>query len=143
LPRWLAPVVFAALLLATAVAFVQAQLVKKNNLLLDRVRGARAFSPNGDGRHDLAWIQFRLTRPDRADVEIVDRDGHIVRTLARDRSLRPYHYWIFTWDGKTDGGRPAPAADYRPRVVLRRQDRHLLLHKTIHLYRVPPIGRAP
>jgi hypothetical protein len=134
--------VFAALVVATAGAFVQAQLVKKNDLILDRVRGSRAFSPNGDGHHDQAWLQFRLTRADRADVELVGRDGEVVSTLARDRFLRPYHYWVFTWDGRTVAGRPAPAGAYRPRVILHRQDRDLPLDRTIHLYRVKPLVRS-
>jgi flagellar hook assembly protein FlgD len=140
LPRWLAPAVFAALIVVTAGAFVQAQLVKKDDLILDRVRATpRDFSPNGDGRRDVAYFRFRLTRPDTADVLVVDEAGKVVRTLARNRPLGTYRYLVFSWDGRTDAGELAPPGAYRPRVILHRQDRDLLLGKELHLRHPPPV----
>lgn len=140
MPRWLAPAVFAALIVATAAAFVQAQLVKRNDLILDRVRATpRDFSPNGDGRRDITYFRFRLTRPDRADVMVVDETGRVVRVLARNRPLGTYRYLVFPWDGKTTSGRIAPAGAYRVRVVLHRQDRDFVLDKETHLRRLPPV----
>src|SRR5262245_58358801 len=43
----------------------------------------RAFTPNGDCRNDRMRIRFRVTRSDRAIVQIVKPGGRLVITLAR------------------------------------------------------------
>ena len=136
--RVLVPALFAALVLATLAAFVVAQRVKRSGLVLDRVRVTHRFTPNGDRSADRARFRFRLTRPDNVDVGIIDRDDDVVRTIAEDRSLRDYHYYVFHWNGRTDSGAPAPRGEYRIRVVLRRQGRTIVPAKTILLRRPPP-----
>jgi hypothetical protein len=137
--RVLVPVLFAALVLATLAAFVVAQRVKRGGLVLDRVKVTHGFTPNGNGITDRARFRFRLTRPDEADVQIIDRDDDLVRTIASDRALRSYHYYVFRWDGRTDIGDPAPRGKYRIRVVLRNQGRTIVPEKTIFLRRPPPL----
>ena len=138
--RLLVPAFFAALVLATVGAFAYAQRAKHRDLLLDRVRLTRDFSPNGDGRRDIAYVRFRITNDDRATVAIVDERGRHVRTLARNQALRDYKYLVFTWNGRDRAGRLAPAGAYRLRVLLHGQDRDLVPPREIHLRRLPPVS---
>jgi hypothetical protein len=143
--RLLVPTVFAVLVLATLGAFVHAQRLKHIGLLLDRIIATRDFSPNGDGVKDLAYIRFRLTNPDHADVFVINDKGQIVRTLDTNAELGSYHYWVYLWDGKTDSDVPLPAGDYRIRVVLHDQHRNLILRKKITIHSpkpAPPRGHG-
>jgi hypothetical protein len=128
--RYLAPVVVALLALATIGAFAYAQRLKREPLILDKVSfGTRetrgAFTPNRDCVNDHGRIRFRITRSDRANVEIVDPDGRLVRMLARDRFLKRYRFFVFHWNGRTDAGRPAPPGRYKLELVLLGEDREL------------------
>ena len=151
LTRALAPFVFALLLVATVGAFAYAQRLKREPLILDkvtlgrtfvtsdgRVRHVTAFSPNGDCLADNARIRFRVTRSDRANVQIVDPDGRLVRTLARDRFLKRYRFATFHWDGRDRFGRRASPGRYKLRVVLTGQDRTLTAGGTLRLHLVEP-----
>jgi flagellar hook assembly protein FlgD len=137
--RLLVPALFAALVLATLAAFVVAQRVKRTGLVLDRVKVTHGFTPNGNGITDRARFRFRLTRPDEADVQIINRDDELVRTIASGRPLRSYHYYVFHWNGRTDSGAQAPRGKYRIRVVLRNQGRTVVPEKTMLLRRPPPL----
>ncbi|MDX6652114.1 MAG: hypothetical protein QOG09_454 [Solirubrobacterales bacterium] len=139
--RWLTAVLFAALVVATVAAFAYAQRAKHRDLLLDRVRVTQDFSPNGDGRRDVAYLRFRVSRPDRANVAIVDETGRTIRSIARDKPLRSYFYWVFEWDGRDDAGHVAPADAYRLRVDLLGQNRQLTITAPeIHLRRIPKVA---
>ena len=137
--RILVPALFAALVVATLAAFVVAQRVKRTGLVLDRVKVTHGFTPNGNGITDRARFRFRLTRPDDADIQIINRDDEPVRTIAVALPLRSYHYYVFHWDGRADGGAQAPRGKYRFRVVLRNQGRTVVPEKTMFLRRPPPL----
>ncbi len=151
LTRAIAPVVFALLLLATIGAFAYAQRLKREPLILDKVTFGRAFatpngrikrrtafSPNGDCLADHGRIRFRVTRSDRAKVQIVDPDGVLVRTLVRKRFLKRYRFATFNWDGRDRYGKQAPPGRYKLRVVLIGQDRALTPGGTLRLHLVEP-----
>ena len=152
LTRAIAPVVFALLVLATVAAFAYAQRLKREPLILDkvtfghafvtrtaRVKHVTAFTPNGDCLADNGRIRFRVTRSDRANVQIVDPDGRLVRTLARDRFLKRYRFFDLPL------GRPRPLRQarrrpgrYKLRVDLIGQDRALTPGGTLRLHLVEP-----
>jgi hypothetical protein len=143
-----AVLVFALLVLATVAAFAWAQRVKRDPLVLDKVTFAAApvlhprapvhsFTPNGDCRYDRLRIRFRVTRSDRATVQVVKPGGRVVVTLARDRFLKRYHFHTFYWDGRQRGGGVAVAGRYKLRVKLLGQERTLVPPGTIHLDRAP------
>jgi hypothetical protein len=92
------------------------------------------FSPNGDGKHDTARIEFfvRDTDPD-ATVQIVGPQRERIRTLYRGR-LTANKVVTFTWNGRTDTGRLAsPNEPYRLRVVLPSQDRDMVYPQEFEL----------
>jgi FlgD Ig-like domain len=147
--RVLAPAAFIVLVAATIAAFAVAQHLKREPLVLDKIvirpmtkGGDVVISPNGDGVRDRAVITFRITRPDRATVQILDKEGAVVRTLARDRSLPTFRHLVFRWDGRTGSGAPAPTGPYRARVELLGQDRSLELNPRIRLHDLTLVPRS-
>ncbi|HSR93361.1 MAG TPA: hypothetical protein VLK56_00715 [Solirubrobacterales bacterium] len=148
-PRF-AAVVFALLVLATVAAFAWSQRLKRDPLVLDRVSflvvprihphapPVRAFTPNRDCRYDRIRIRFRVTKSDRADVQIVKPGGTLIVTLARDTYLKRYHFFTFYWDGRERNDGIADPGRYKLRVKLLGQDRVLVPGGVMKLHR----GRA-
>ena len=140
-PVSFAAVVFALVVVATVAAFAWSQRLKRDPLVLDRVTfgtpASRAFTPNGDCRFDRIRIRFRVTRSDRADVQVVKPGGKLIVTLARDTYLKRYTFFTFYWDGRSRGpGRAAPGR-YKLRVKLLDQDRTLVPGGVMRLHRAP------
>lgn len=136
-----AAVVFALLVVATVAAFAWSQHLKRDPLVLDRVTfgtaASRAFTPNGDCRFDRIRIRFRVTRSDRANVQIVKPGGKLVVTLARDVYLKRYRFFTFYWDGRVRNDGIAPPGRYKLRVKLLGQDRVLVPGGVMRLHRGP------
>ncbi|HWO15986.1 MAG TPA: hypothetical protein VNM89_04670 [Solirubrobacterales bacterium] len=136
-----AAVVFALLVAATIAAFAYSQRLKRDPLVLDRVTfgtsASRSFTPNGDCRLDRIRIRFRVTRSDRATVQVVKPGGKLVVTLARDRFLKRYRFFTFYWDGRSRIDGRAPPGRYKLRVKLLDQDRVLVPPGVMRLHRAP------
>ncbi|MBW8060028.1 MAG: hypothetical protein FVQ78_06760 [Solirubrobacterales bacterium] len=136
-----AGLVFALLVVATIAAFAWSQRLKRDPLVLDRVTfgtaASRAFTPNGDCRFDRVRIRFRVTRSDRAIVQVVKPGGRLIVTLARDRFLKRYRFFTFYWDGRIRNDGIAPPGRYKLRVKLLGQDRTLAPPGAIRLHRAP------
>lgn len=134
-----AAVVFALLVLATIAAFGWAQRLKRDPLVLDRVRigneVSRSFTPNGDCRFDRVRIRFRMTQSDDATVQVIKPGGRVVVTLARDQFLKRYKFHTFYWDGRQRGGGIARPGRYKLRVKLLNEDRTLVTPGVIPLHR--------
>ena len=111
--------VFAALVVATFAAFFVTTRLKRAAPVIEQLTFRRSFSPNADGRFDVALFAFRLRRTDEATVSLVTRDGDEVRTLAEDVFLQRGVRHRFRWDGRNDAGRVAPDGEYHVRVGLR------------------------
>jgi hypothetical protein len=144
-----AAIVFALLVVATIAAFAWSQRLKRDPLVLDRVSflavprvhphapPVRSFTPNGDCRYDRIRIRFRVTRSDRADVQVVKPRGGLVVTLARDTYLKRYHFFTFYWDGRVRNDGIASPGRYKLRVKLLAQDRTLVPGGVMRLHRAP------
>jgi len=134
-------VVFALLVLATVAAFAWSQRLKRDPLVLDRVTfgtpKSRAFTPNRDCRRDRIRIRFRVTRSDRAHVQIVKPGGRLVVTLARDTYLKRYRFFTFYWDGRVRNDGKAPPGRYKLRVKLLGQHRTLVPGGVMRLHESP------
>ena len=109
-----------ALLGGTAAAFAVTQGLKIEPSPILAPRIAKVFSPVCDCSTRVATIQFRLRKPDRVRLEIVEGD-HVVRTLVSGTRLRSGKV-SYTWNGRDDQGHFVPQGVYRPRVHL--ADRH-------------------
>jgi hypothetical protein len=136
-----AAVVFALLVVATIAAFAWSQRLKRDPLVLDQVTfgtsASRAFTPNRDCRFDRIRVRFRVTRSDRANVQVVKPGGKLVVTLARDTYLKRYRFFTFYWDGRTRNDGIANPGRYKLRVKLLGQDRTLVPGGVMRLHRGP------
>jgi hypothetical protein len=134
-------VVFALLVVATVAAFAYSQQLKRDPLVLDRVTfgtaAARSFTPNGDCYFDRTRIRFRVTRSDRATVQVIKPGGKLVVTLARDRFLKRYRFFTFYWDSRSRIDGRAPPGRYKLRVKLLDQDRVLVPPGVMRLHEAP------
>jgi hypothetical protein len=150
---WLAPLTIGVLIVATVVAFVASQRLKREPLVIDRVefratgsgtdnQQPTVFSPNGDCRHDRMVIRFRTTKSDDADVEIVTLSGRGIRYLARDRFFKRYREHKLVWDGRKNNGEVPRTGRYGVRVTMNGLDRTLYLPGRIRLHNFEPEGTA-
>ncbi len=141
-PVSFAAVVFALLAIATIGAFAWSQRLKRDPLVLDRVTFgtpvSRAFTPNRDCRFDRIRIRFRVTRSDRANVQVVKPGGKLVVTLGRDVYLKRYRFFTFYWDGRSRNDGIAPPGRYKLRIKLLGQDRTLVPGGVMRLHRGSP-----
>lgn len=61
----------------------------------------KVFSPDNDGRDDVATIQYKTTEPGYiANITVYDANGRPVRNLVKNGTLGLQGYW--TWDGLDD-----------------------------------------
>ncbi|HYI81157.1 MAG TPA: N,N-dimethylformamidase beta subunit family domain-containing protein [Thermoleophilaceae bacterium] len=119
-------VVFAALVLVTAGAFVLTQVLKTEMPVVLRFSVAPIyFSPNGDGVRDRVRVGFDLSETAEVSFSIIDMDGNDVRELVDDRELAGDKRWRFWWNGRDDNGDVVPDGIYRLRVVRRKEGRRL------------------
>ncbi len=126
MPRLLSTVLVVALLGGTAAAFAVTQGLKIEPSPILAPRIDKVFSPVCDCTTRVASIRFKLRKPDRVRLEIVDGGGTVVRTLVPGLRLRRGEV-RYTWNGRDDRGRFVPQGVYQPRVHLTDQ------HRTIDL----------
>ncbi len=71
----------------------------------------KVFSPDNDGRDDVATIQYEVTEPGYiANIILFDAAGRPVRHLVRNGTLAIKGYW--NWDGLDDKGQKIPIGTY-------------------------------
>lgn len=132
---------FGVLVLATVGAFFVTQRLKRAPPVVLGLQNLEAFSPNGDGRRDTAFISFFLKRSDQVSVSIINGNDDVVRQLASERHVPAHHRVTFTWNGRTDTGPVAPDGYYQWRVGLAQEGRSLTLPFGLRLDTAPPRPR--
>ncbi|HJS55595.1 MAG TPA: lamin tail domain-containing protein [Chitinophagaceae bacterium] len=71
----------------------------------------KVFSPDNDGRDDMATIQYKTTEPGYvANITIYDAKGRPVRNLVKNGTLGLQGYWV--WDGLDDKKLKLPVGAY-------------------------------
>jgi len=71
----------------------------------------KVFSPDNDGRDDIATIQYKIDEPGYiANITIFDAAGRPVKNLVRNGTLGLTGYW--NWDGLDDKGLKLPVGTY-------------------------------
>lgn len=71
----------------------------------------KVFSPDNDGRDDIATIQYKTTEPGYvANITIYDANGRPVRNLVKNATLGLQGYWV--WDGLDDKKLKLPVGTY-------------------------------
>lgn len=113
------PALVLAVLVATATAFVVTERLKLERSPVQRTQVTPTFSPGCDCETPDAAISFRLRRAERLSVDVVTREGAVVRTLlVPERLERGEHEFI--WSGRDDAGALASDGVYRVRLHLER-----------------------
>lgn len=121
-----------AVLAGSAAAFAVSEGLKVQKSAITGTRVDKAFSPVCDCATARATIAFRLTRPERLSIGVVDSDSRMVRTLVRERLFgRGRHH--FTWNGRDDDGAIVPEGSYRPRIRISGAGRTLVLPNPIRV----------
>ena len=125
--RYVSVALVAALLIASGLAFAITERLKLTpSPILGTEVPNKFFSPVCECNTDVAIIRFRLRTRDTIDVEILDRGGNVVRTLARKQPEAAGRV-EFIWDGRDESGAVAPEGVYKPRVRLAAQRRTITL----------------
>ena len=71
----------------------------------------KVFSPDNDGRDDIATIQYKTTEPGYvANITVYDANGRPVRSLVKNATLGLQGHWI--WDGLDDKKLKLPLGTY-------------------------------
>ncbi|MGH3133562.1 MAG: FlgD immunoglobulin-like domain containing protein [Gaiellaceae bacterium] len=121
-----------ALLGATAAAFAVTERLKLERSPITGTRVDRVFSPVCECARNVAVISFVLRRRATVTVELLDGGGRKVRTLVRDRQEQRGRV-SYTWDGRDDSNRLVDDGVYRPRVLLERHGRTIVLPNPIRV----------
>jgi hypothetical protein len=125
--------VFVLLVVATFSAFFGAQRLKSAPTVANLREITQHFSPNGDGRGDVARMQVRVRRDDDVTVTMVDEAGTEVRELVADVPATRAKPLRVEWDGRSDDGEPAAEGYYQVRVSLRHGGRAVTLRPGVNL----------
>jgi hypothetical protein len=125
-------VVVLALLVGSALAFGVAERLKIEKSPVAGTEVDKVFSPICRCPQRRARIAFRLRRSDKLTLTLLDENGKRVRRLV-DGERRQRGPQLFFWDGRNDEGRLLPEGAYRPKVVLGRADRTIVLPNPIHI----------
>ena len=127
---------FAAILVASLIASALVVRARTPDLMLEVPHRTRHFSPDNDGRGDVARLVYFVRESDRsATVQIVGRNLRVARTFLSAEPLEADRRYTLMWDGRRDSGRPAPPGRYRLRVVLPSLEREMVFPRRIELRR--------
>jgi hypothetical protein len=134
-----ASLVTAALVVRAKTPDLMVEITGLPGQLRDPQTGERpnhAFTPDGDGKHDVAHFDLFVREDEpHATVQIVGPFLEPVRTLAGDVPLHANEVVHYAWNGETDEGDPALPGNYRIRVVLPSLDRDIVDPRRIELIR--------
>jgi FlgD Ig-like domain len=127
----------AALLVATSTAFVVTEKLKLTRNPIAGPQVDKVFSPVCDCPTDAAEITFRLRKPDRVTLDVIDSKGAVVRELSRRRPQGRAAV-TYVWDGRDTAGNVVPEGSYRPRVHLDDARRTIVMPNPIRVDLTPP-----
>jgi flagellar hook assembly protein FlgD len=138
----LAAVVFGVLVIATFGAFFGAQRLKNAPPVLSRLSVFPYFSPNSDGRHDVARVSFEVKETDNVTVAVLNSEDDEVRELMGTRRLMAGELTRLKWDGRDDDGTLLPDGRYRYRITLQHEGRSVIPATSVRLDTTPPRPRV-
>jgi hypothetical protein len=127
LARFLPAVLVVALLGGSAAAFAVTERLK---LVRSPIYGTHVDKVVSPKSAQKAKIAFRLRKPDRLTLTMVDSGDRIVRTLIDSKHVGAGRRGD-SWDGRDDSGAAVADGAYRPRVHLAGQHRTIVLPNPI------------
>jgi hypothetical protein len=134
--RW--PLLVTVVLLVGAVAaFSYTERLKLTRGPVGVARFDRWLAPGCDCPQGSVSLSFLMRKPQRIDVDVVDRDGDPVRALASNVQ-RPVGRVEFEWDGRDDSGAAVADGRYRVRVRLLDDRRTIVIPVDVNVDTQPP-----
>jgi hypothetical protein len=135
--------VIAATLLACAAAFARAEQLKLEHSPITSPRVTKHFSGRCQGKAPIclhrAILSFRLRKPARASLTLVDSSGRTVFAFTPSSGHRyPAGRVQLRWDGRTQSGGRAADGTYRLRVDLLSLGRTITIPSPLIVDTVPP-----
>lgn len=85
--------------------------------IVTRFQATQLFSPDGDGRRDVARVNIRLHEASDVTIEIQREGEHVASIL--DGARRSRGFFSEAWDGRDDAGLPVPDGTYAIRLSAR------------------------
>jgi hypothetical protein len=104
--------------------------------IITRFQSTVVFSPNDDGRRDIARVNLRVYEPSDVDLDVV-RDGEAVATLLDGERLRPGWHSV-TWDGRDMSGAVLSDGEYSIRLRARSGDKRFNTSRSITIDTAAP-----
>jgi len=136
-PRLFSTALLFALLGATGVAFVVTEGLKLEPSPITKVFFTKhPFSPTCECSSDSATIAFRLRKGQRLTLSIVDKNGHLVRTLIGPARQEKGELTAI-WDGRDESGAVVSDGVYTVRVHL--PHRTIRMPNRIRVDTTPPV----
>jgi hypothetical protein len=137
-PRIASALLVAGLLVATAAAFAVTERLKLVRSPITQTHLDRGlFSPVCGCETSGVELGFRLRRPDRVRLTVVDAAGATVRTLI-DGERFPAGPVSVRWNGRDESGNVVPEGTYKPRVHLADERRTIELPNPMRVDTTPP-----
>jgi hypothetical protein len=127
----------AALLVATAMAFVYTEKLKLTLSPIFSPKVEKVLSPVCDCESATAEISFRLRNRDRITVDVINGNGDSVRTLVHNDPT-PRGRVTLHWDGRAQNGEVVPEGSYKPRVHLIGEHRTIVMPNPMRVDVTPP-----
>jgi flagellar hook assembly protein FlgD len=109
------------------------QEVRKDGAVASNIR----LKTKPEGRYRVC---FRLTRSDTVQVDLVNSDGELIKSLAEDDLAGGDEAHCYDWDGMTDAGQEATPGIYRARLTLEDADRVATSGERLQVH---PDGQGP
>ncbi len=108
--------------------------------IITRFQATTLFSPNGDGRRDVARVNVRVHEPSTVRLEI-QRGGETIATLIDGRRL-PRGWHTQTWDGTDDAGRRVADGMYAIKLRAESGSKRFNTTRSITVDTAPPAPAA-
>ncbi len=138
--RWIPAALALALLAGSALAFAYTERLKVEPSPIAGTRVDKVFGPLCACPTRTAAISFRLRKPSRVTVDVLDSRNRVVRTIVRD-DRRPVGRVTYRWNGRDNAGRLLPEGAYRPRVRLFEHGRTIVLPNPMRIDVTRPVIR--
>jgi hypothetical protein len=125
------------LLSGAAAAFAVTESLKLERSPISRTKVDKLVAPDCRCPQRRAIVGFRLRKPDRVSIAIVNGNDEIVSELLPARHLAAGTH-VFRWNGRDGAGAVLPDGTYKPRVHLSAAHRTILLPNPIRVDTAAP-----
>lgn len=104
--------------------------------IITRFQATQVFSPNDDGRRDVARVSVRVRETSTISLD-VRQGGNTVARLVDDEEIGPG--WLrVPWDGRSDDGKVLPDGAYAFKLQARSGEKRFNASRRVEIDTAPP-----